>query len=291
MVLMLLACVGPETADSEDSVDDTQDTAVVLGCEEHSFLVPASTFLRGTDQDENAAPEREVSVSAYCLHSLEVTNTDFVAFLSEQGNKDDQGNQFYDFDDSDDEVPQRIALDLTIQSGYWEHPVVEVSWWGAEAYCEWVGGRLPTEAEWEFAARGPDRWEFPWGDQGPSCDVGNIRPGPEGNPDFAPCVDDTTEVGAYDVPGPFGGFDLAGNAAEWVWDWYREEYYAQGDTVDPMGPDSGYAEFGEFSGPARLTRGGSFASGDISYRGWFRYVEPSNADSNGVGFRCRFDPL
>ncbi len=298
MLLLLLGCTAPiiddsadtDPVDTEDSgeADDTGDTGDALQCADDAFLVPAGWFVRGTDEDPNATPARDIYVSASCLHRLEVTNAQFVDFMAAEGNEDDEGNIYYDFFDTDDEVPERIAQDLSIQQGYEDHPVVEVSWWGAEAYCEWVGGRLPSEAEWERAARGADDRVYPWGDEYPNCELGNLRPGPEGDPNSPPCLDDTMSVGSFAVEGPYGGQDLGGNVAEWVWDWYREEYYAESEDTDPMGPDSGYAVFPTHSGPARVTRGGSFASGEISYRGWYRYIEPSNGDSNGVGFRCSF---
>ena len=297
MVLMslLIACTGPEdTSVVDDTASDTgtdTDTEVQLDCGDGQGLIPAGTFVRGGGNEPAATPARDITLSAFCLDTHELTNADFVLFLGEVGNDAGDGLFHYDFWDDDDEVPERILEDLSIQSGYEDHPVTEVTWSGAEHYCEWVGGRLPTEAEWEKAARGPDGWTYPWGAEYPTCELGNVRPGPEGNPDFPSCTDDTMPVGSYDVDSAYGTRDMGGNVAEWVWDWYREDYYADSPDVDPMGPSDGWADLPSGPGPARVTRGGSFGSGDISFQGWYRYPEPEHATSNGVGFRCRFDPI
>lgn len=297
MVLMslFLACNGPEdTAVDDSAVDSPDDTATdtgPLGCADGQAFVEAGAFVRGGGNDPSANPARDITVSAFCLDTQELTNAAYVLFLAEVGNDAGDGEFHYDFWDDDDEVPERILEDFTIEAGYEDHPVTEVTWWGAQNYCEWVGGRLPTEAEWEKAARGPEGWKYPWGPDYPSCELGNVRPGPEGDPNYPSCNDDTTPVGSYDVDSAYGTFDMGGNVAEWVWDWYRADYYAESPDVDPMGPSDGWADLPTGPGPARVTRGGSFGSGDISFRGWHRYAEPHDATSNGVGFRCRFDPL
>ena len=295
MVLMLLACTAPaDTADSGDSgvdTEDTQDTQDTAGsCPDGTFEVPEGAFERGHASEPWTQPVRSITVSAFCLDELEVTNARFVEFLAQEGNDAGDGQVHYDFWDDDDEVPERILEDLSVQAGYEDHPVTEVTWWGAQNFCAWLGGRLPTEAEWEKAARGPEGRRYPWGEEYPNCDVGNVRPGPEGNPDYQPCTDDTVPVGSFPtMVGPYGGLDLGGNVAEWVWDHYRADYYGEAPDTDPMGPEDGWADLPTGPGPARSTRGGSFGSGDISYHGWYRYPEPFDATSNGVGFRCRFD--
>lgn len=270
---------------------DDEDPAVTPATER---LIPAGPFTRGRDDSEpDQRPAREITLSAYCMDVTEVTNADFVVFLEEEraagrDNVTAAGDPLYDLYDDDDEVPERLAQaddgSWSISDGYDDHPVTEVYWWSGDAYCAARGGRLPTEAEWEKAARGTDDRLFPWGDADVSCDLANLRPGREGAGGPAPCVGDTTPVGSYpDGAGPYGLLDQAGNVAEWVHDWYRADYYADSPDADPMGPDSGAS--GMFDEP-RISRGGAFPSGDVFHRVSQRYIEPDDATSNGVGFRC-----
>ena len=116
-----------------------------------------------------------------------------------------------------------------------DFPVIAVNWFQADAYCRWVGGRLPTEAEWEKAARGTDLQPFPWGDQAASCEFAAHNAFYEGQ-----CTEDTVAVGTFPKgASPYGVEDLAGNVWEWTNDWYSPFYYASSLAVDPPGPESG----------------------------------------------------
>ncbi len=234
--------------------------------------VPAGEFEMGsTDGDDDEQPVHTVALDAFWLDQTEVTNAQFAFFLNEQGNQEEGGVTWLDIDDSDCLI-EESGDTFQSQSGYADHPVIEVSWYGAEAYCEWAGGQLPTEAEWEYAARGPEGFVYPWGN--------SWQPG------LANCDEDDCEDG-FEYMSPVGSFpagaswvgalDMSGNVWEWVADWYDAEYYARSPRENPTGPEEG-----EY----RVLRGGSlWDSADFSRCGFRGRGNPGYGNVNG-GFRC-----
>jgi formylglycine-generating enzyme required for sulfatase activity len=235
-----------------------------------------------------------ISLSSYCIGVYEVQNSDFVLFMNEQRdlgfeNQTLDGQPLFDFEDNDDPYPERIldnGIIYTVQEGYQTHPVVEVYRWSAQSYCAWLGQRLPTEAEWERAARGDEGEIYPWGDAQADCSKSNYWPQ---NPPQDPCVDDTKPVGSYPA-GMWEIYDMAGNVSEWVSDWYQASYYEESPIENPTGPQNGWAEdpMNPEGFEAALARGGSLGSGSGSLRSFHRVPEPVDATSNGLGFRCVF---
>jgi sulfatase modifying factor 1 len=153
-------------------------------------------------------------------------------------------------------------------------PMVGVDYNQAEAYCSFVNARLPTEAEWEKTARGPDANIYPWGNGAPSCDLLN----------YETCVGNTTPVNKYPNGRSFySAFDMEGNTFEWVADWYKADYYGIGPDDDPKGPDTG---------TERSVRSSAFNSGQNQTQAFNRFFTRPEDHRNNLGFRCVVvDPL
>lgn len=224
-------------------------------------LVPAGEFAMGSDKgDEDEFPVHRVNLNAFYIDKFEVTNGRFAKFVDAI-----QSEPPWGFADKDTPVI------------YADRPVRWVSWMDAMGYCLWAGKRLPTEAEWEKAARGTDGRIYPWGNDQPTPvhAVYGLKEGGE---------ETISDIGARDKGrSPYGAHDLAGNLYEWVMDWYAEDYYmnfAANLAVNPRGP---------IEGTVKVQRGGSYINSPYRLRSSFRTKgEPAEQDPN-VGFRCAQD--
>ena len=147
--------------------------------------------------------------------------------------------------------------------------MVCVDWAGARTYCEWTGGNLPSEAQWEKAARGTDQRAYPWGEEFDQNKC-NTKEGE---------INHTTRVGSFSPDGdsPYGLSDMSGNVLEWVIDWYDIDYYPRSSSDNPRGP---------IKGERRSLRGGSFYTDLCNARTTYRYYDVPYGSSPGVGFRC-----
>jgi len=223
--------------------------------------VPAGEFSMGSEEgDSDEKPAHVVSLDAYWIDKFEVSNDQYALCVADGTCSRPSSVKSYRRDS------------YYGNPAYDDYPVVYVNWNQADAYCRWAGGRLPTEAEWEKAARATDERTYPWGDAAPTCSLAN----------YAGCVGDTSEVGSYPAgASPYGAMDMAGNVWEWVADWYDSGYYGKSSLQDPTGPASG---------SSRVLRGGSWLDAGNSVRSADRDGRnPADAYYN-LGFRCVSPP-
>jgi len=252
----------PDAAAVPDPVADAAPPPVDAQVGEPEMIaVPDSLFVRGCSYDdtvrcrEDEFPQRVLHISAFEIDRHEVTRGDFKSCV-------DAGDCTEATCDSEDEQAEQPAPQGDL-------PVVCVTWFQARDYCDWRGKRLPTEAEWEKAARGGSGAFYPWGDQPePSCVLAN----------FDECGELLHEVGRHPAGrSTYGIDDLAGNAFEWVQDWYAPSYYAAAPDDDPQGPEGGLE---------RVARGGSFAFGRSYLRASGRSRNAPEDSFSDLGFRC-----
>jgi eukaryotic-like serine/threonine-protein kinase len=223
--------------------------------------VPKGVFTMGrNDGDTVEKPLHMVTLDAFWIDKTEITNAMYGECELAGGCK--PASQPYS--------KKHNLYTSSIQ--FSDYPVIFVDWYASQAYCKWAGGRLPTEAEWEKAARGTDGRKFPWGNTIPTCKLANYWSGNRG------CLGDTTPVGSYPAgASPYGALDMGGNVWEWVADWYDEDYYLSSPFSNPRGPILGFS---------RTLRGGSFGDveGYLSTSVRLRYAPSFSL--NYVGFRC-----
>ena len=240
--------------DAPAPVDDKAGVVLTNSVDGAAYVyVPAGPFDMGLDEggwDER--PRHEVDLDAFWIMQTEVTNEQYEKCVA----ADVCSPPFNPAWGTDD-----------FWAGYDTHPVTQVTWEQAAAYAEWAGGRLPTEAEWEKAARGDDGRRYPWGDTTPTTQRLNYNRE----------IGDTQPVGSYpDGASPYGALDMAGNVWEWVADWYGDEYYATSPRQNPTGPEEG---------ERRVLRGGAYDSILYNVGAYFREGAEMTHRSDSYGFR------
>lgn len=248
-----------------------------LPAHDEMVRIPVGPFLMGSDKkvDRNAypaeLPQRTIHLDAYEIDQFEVTTVQYLKYVLAK------------------DLPPLIDWQYdggNFQETMASHPVMHVSWADADAYCKWAGKRLPTEAEWEKAARGEDGRIYPWGNQpaglsranfGRTGLSGPVRDRPERLVLYPPII----SVDKYDnAVGPYGTFQMAGNVAEWVADWYDKEYYKTAPDRNPKGPENG---------TQKSFRGGGWIDSTPSVRGAQRNGTDPSTKMNWMGFRCARD--
>ena len=261
---------------------------VLAACEQSSVsseppedmvLIPAGEFVMGTDSEGANAdqkPAHRVYLEAFYIDKHEVTNAEYEEFILAGGYKKkefwtEEGWDFiqkFQFDAGEwHKIETPLQYGENSVSTEPDHPVIGVSWYEANAYATWAGKRLPTEAEWEKAARGTDGHIYPWGKE---MDFSKLS--------YFPHVTKLQAVGSFSGgASPYGVMDMAGSVWEWCSDWYGESYYLQGSRKNPKGPDSG---------ENRVLRGGGWDSIRLQLRCSYRYYESEGRRTYNVGFRC-----
>lgn len=275
-----------------------QPPALGLASPENMILIPAGEFIMGTpdgsDGFPDEHPERRVYVSGFYLDRVEVTNRAYAEFVAATGHRE----------------PANANPAATLWEHHrplpdiGDHPVVNVSWGDAVAYCRWAGKRLPTEAEWEKAARGTDGRRYPWGNDWDLSKANSASYWANRTVEFKSGADWdafwvkgegarlskekgikgevlTMPVGSFPQGrSPYGVLDMAGNVAEWVSDWYDPNYYRTAPLTDPQGPARG---------AIKAMRGGSWLKPAVSLRTSDRDWGTIDSRPSGTGFRCARD--
>jgi len=218
-------------------------------------LVPAGEFVMGADNDQVAAmPAHPVYLDAYYIDVFEVTQNRYRECLEAGGCTTENGKH--------------------LNQPVWdEHPMMDINWYDAQEYCEWRGGSLPTEAQWEKAARGTDERRYPWGNEPVTCERAR----------YGECGWMTAPVGSSPAgASPYGVQDMAGNAWEFVYDWYERDYYKVSPSENPTGPD--------YDTGWKSERGGAwFYEADLMSSIWRNHAKPT-WHFDYVGFRCVINP-
>ena len=269
-----------ETPD-EDGLPETGSMVTIPG---NSFWQGCRTTINGNTADpdcsSNESPYHQVSVPSFKMDVYEVTNSHYIQFLNKNGNICFE-NGCVSTGSLDLKLSESGGV-WSIDSGFDNFPVVEVTWYGAKTYCEWAGKRLPSESEWELAARGTDERLYPWGDETATCDYAVMNDEEYGCETVSPYY---WAVGSKpNGISPYGLFDMAGNVREWVEDDWHDDYSVAGR------PDDGSAWI-DFPARwiSRVLCGGSWKHLNQYLRASYRFNLNPELSINYIGFRCASD--
>lgn len=263
--LLCLGVVGPESLKGWQAVALAEAGQGLDGAP--MVLVPAGPFTMGSDEGPpNERPVHTVTLDAYYIDQYEVTLSRYRKFLEE----------------AKQESPPTWDDEAAVTVG--DRPAIGMRWGAAAAYCQWAGKRLPTEAEWEKAARGTDGRRYPWGEMQPFIDIANYNRGLWVSEaiTLAPVTSGLEGMSVRHGlkeggKSPFGLSHMAGNAAEWVADWYGRDYYQKSLAQNPTGPATG---------EKRVIRGGSWADLPVALRVTARLSAEPDFEDRTIGFRC-----
>ena len=239
-----------------------------------TILIPAGKFIMGTAADERIpeeTPQREVYVDAYYMDKFEVTNAQYWEFLEYIKKTGDHSKCYAGEPREKNHAPGTPHTNWDYPYyDFPDYPVTRLDWYDAYAYAAWAGKRLPTEAEWEKAARGTDGRRFPWGNvwDAKRCNVGANAP---------------LSVGSFEYgKSLFGCMDMVGSVSEWCNDWYHPEYFQTAPSVNPKGPEANTG--------LRVVKGGSlFAPNAQQMRCAVRIFAKPEDRNKSIGFRCAKD--
>ena len=245
---------------------------------EGMVLIPAGEFRMGSNSGgSDEKPIHSVYVDAFYMDKYEVTNEQYAEFLNAKGKHAEAGNRWYNIGHNIARI-EYVNRVYRVKAGYAKHPVTVVSWYGAMAYAEWAGKRLPTEAEWEKAARGSlAGLKYPWGNS-----IDSTRANYGGN------IGDTTAVGKYQANG-YGLYDMIGNVLEWCLDEFNRGFYAISPSQNPIaGANSIEWVINNWTGVKtdRVMRGGSWNTIEVGVRVANRAVYVPTYANYFCGFRC-----
>ena len=236
-----------------------EKTVLAQSHEQSMAVVPAGEFIMGSSMGEaDEQPVHWVYVETFFMDKYQVSVGQYARFL--------------------EATSQEAPPDWSImnRSQHQKRPIANVDWPEAKAYCTWAGKRLPTEAEWEKAARGTDGRTYPWGNEHPTKFFANVSRDNWNNHSAL------TPVGTFEGgKSPYGIYDMAGNVWEWVNDWYDPDYYKTSPSKNPTGPSTG---------ESKVIRGGSWGSGPEALRSADREIHVPSFRGLGTGFRCAKTP-
>jgi formylglycine-generating enzyme required for sulfatase activity len=276
------ATVPDDGGTPDEQSDESSDTDLLPT--ENMVLIEAATFMMGCEDgadpncaDTNATPRHEVTVSGFEIDIHEVTKKEYEACITAGVCVNDSDNDVFLYNVNDGNNPYCILLSSLNDS----LPANCITWEGARVYCEWVDKRLPSEAEWELAARGTDELLYPWGDTPPpSCETTVM----EGANDWGCDTGGAMPVGSKPYgASPYGLYDMAGNVWEWVEDDWHDSYN------EPNRPDNGTAWVEDPRTPNRVNRGSSFMIGSDEFYQFLTYAHyayPMDDAAISRGFRC-----